>query len=585
MKKLSLYKIAQRLGFDEDQIFFGLTILTGLIAGILAVFFHKSISIISEMAGTNRPFTRETFIYGGLLVGISGFLTTRYFSSSSGSGIPNVRLAMAVYHGNLSLKETIAKILTSVFSLSSGIPLGREGPTVRITSGIGSYLGQKFHLSKKKVKALVAVGSAGGIAAAFNTPISAVVFTLEEIVGDLNAKMLGSIVISSVIAAVTASVLHGNHPTFVHVNYFFTDIRELIYFVLVGVSASILGPIWVKSTLWIRKSARRVFRGHKLSVIMVSFIIVGFSSWLAPEVLGGGSETINDTLLSNMVFWESLAILFVFKFFLTALVYSTGVSGGLFMPTLLMGAILGSAIGLGLNVTLGEQLNIQAFALVGMGSFFAAVIRAPFTSILMIFELTRNYEIITPLMISNILAYAISSKIEKGSIYECISEQDGIHLPNKDDQDIMESLIIEDAMIKEVTFFNHYVTIKEALEKSKLDEYSGYPILKNGKIFGMVSTQDLARAYVDNNGSQTLEKICTKNLITVYPDQNLTVAFHKLQQFHISRLPVVSRLNDSNMLGLITAEDIVCRFGYHIQEENKEDEVTKIEEGFKEIKD
>ncbi len=578
MKKLSLYRLAQILGFDEDQVFFSLTLLTGVCSGVLAVFFHKSVAFISNLASTNKPFTTEAFIIGGILIGISGYITTRFFPGTSGSGIPIVRLSIAVRHGELPLKETAAKFLTSLLSLSSGVPLGREGPTVAITSGVGSYFATAFHLSKKKVKALVAVGAAGGIAAAFNTPIAAVVFTLEEIVGDLNAKMLGSIVIASVVAAVTASLLHGNHPTLVQVNYLHGDIQELFFFILVGISASILGPSWMKFTLWIRKFSYKAFRGHRLSFIMFSFILVGLASWVSPEVLGGGTSVINNTLLSSMTFWESLALLFIAKFFLTGIVYSTGVSGGLFMPTLLLGATLGSGIAVGLNLLLELDLNVQAFALVGMGSFFATVIRAPFTSIIMIFELTRNYDIIVPLMIANILAYAISSKIESGSIYECISEQDGVHLPTREDQEVLEGLVIEDAMIRDVKTFNHYVTAQEALTASKEDEYSGYPILKNGKLFGMVSTQDLARACVKGEKARPVGEFCTKNIISVYPDQNLTVAFHRLKKFNISRLPVVSRLNDKNLLGIITAEDIVNHFGYHIQEENKEEEVRKIEE-------
>lgn len=581
MKKISLLKLAQKLGFDEDQIFFAMTILTGICSGLIAVFFHKIIKTISELTGTNKAFTLEAFFYGGILVAISGYLTTRFFPATSGSGIPTVRLALAVQHGNLALKNTIAKFLTSILSLSSGIPLGKEGPAISIASGLGSYFANVFHLSKKRVKALVAVGSAGGIAAGFNTPITAVVFTLEEIVGDLNAKMLGSIVISSVIAAVTASILHGNHPTLVQVSYFFGGAKELIYFAGVGVIAALLGPAWLKFTIWIRQFSKRVFKGHRLSFMMFSFVCVGFASWIAPEILGGGTNTINDTLLSSMLSWQNLGILFILKFVLTGLLYSTGISGGLFMPTLLMGAILGSALGLASNTFLGSDLNIQAFALVGMGSFFATVIRAPFTSIIMVFELTRNYEIIMPLMAANILAYAISSKLSKGSIYEQISEQDGVHLPTREDQEVLEGLIIEDAMVREVKSFNHYVKVKDALKESKEDDFSGYPILKNGKLFGMVSTQDLARAVVNGKGSEEIHLICTKNLITVYPDQNLTVAFHKIKKFHISRLPVVSRLNDKNMLGLVTPEDIVNHFGYHIQEENKEEEVRKIEESIK----
>ena len=202
----------------EDRTYFALTILTGLLAGIVTVSFEYLIHTITDYIGTNKAFTPKAFLWGGVLIFISGWLTTRKFPTTGGSGVPGVKLALAVYHGNIPLKNTIAKYVTTVLSLSSGISLGKEGPVVTISSGIGSSLGRFFHLSKKRVKALVAVGSASGIAASFNTTISAVVFTMEEVVGDLNTKAMGSIIISSVVAAVTGQILMGDRFLFDKLN-------------------------------------------------------------------------------------------------------------------------------------------------------------------------------------------------------------------------------------------------------------------------------------------------------------------------------------------------------------------------------
>lgn len=582
MKKISFLKFYKKLGLDEDQVFFTSTILTGILAGLVAVFIQEAVSFLTVLFRTNQRFDHHSFLWGGLAIGISGYITTRVYTSTSGSGIPNVRIALAVYHGKLSLKDTIAKIITSILSLSSGITLGRQGPIVAITSGIGSYFGHVFHLSKKRVKALVAVGSAAGIAAGFNTPIAAVVFTLEEIVGDLNAKMLGSIVISSVVAAITAtSLLGGDQTTLVHAGYKYENLSEIFYFITVGLLSAAIGPIWIRYTLWIRKLSKKIFKGHKLSIIMLTFVLIGGISQYNTEILGSGTAVINNKLLQSLVSWENLFILFGLKFILTGLFYSTGISGGLFMPAMFMGAILGSGIGLLLqSLGFASELPTSVFALIGMGSFFATVIRAPFTSILMIFELTRDYQLIIPLMTSNIIAYALSSKVQKNSIFEDISEQDGIHLPSRDDQEVLESLVIEDAMVKDVITFPHSMNIKDALQTSKQYDISGYPIMRHGRLYGMVSTQDLAKAYASYHGDDPVESICTKRLIHVYPDQNLTVAFHLLKKFHVSRLPVVSRLNDCILIGILSAEDIVNHFGYHIQEENKIEEVEKIEKAF-----
>ena len=186
---------------NEEKVYFLLTLLTGILSALTAVGIYKSVGILKSLSLTENPLDIEAFSWGALFIFVSGYLTTRFFPKTEGSGIPGVRISLAVFHGQLALKETIAKVITSILSLSSGFSIGREGPTASVSAGIGSALGTFFHLSKKRVKALVAVGTAGGIAAAFNTPIAAVVFTLEEVVGDLNSKMLGSIIISSGVAS------------------------------------------------------------------------------------------------------------------------------------------------------------------------------------------------------------------------------------------------------------------------------------------------------------------------------------------------------------------------------------------------
>ena len=506
-----------------------------------------------------------SFVLGGLALFISGYLTTRHFPGTSGSGIPGIRVALAVFHGKITFLQTVMKFITSVLSLSSGFSLGREGPTAAIAAGVGSYFGQIFHLSKKKVKALVAIGAAGGIAAAFNTPIAAVVFTLEEIVGDLNAKVLGNIIISSVIASVAAHLLMGNNPTFETLAFELKHPSELIYYISVGLFSSVLGPLWTKSVLWIRDFNLRLFKGHRLTITMVTFCIIALFSHIHPEVLGSGHDTIEETLKSLIDDWHFLLSLFCLKFIATSLCYGSGVSGGLFLPTLLMGATLGALCGNLFQLILpNHEFQLSVFALVGMGSYFVSVIRAPFTSIIMIFEMTRNYPVILPLMLANIVSYYLSSKLHNGSIYESISEQDGIHLPTKDDNDILENLIVEDAMIQDVVTLNAKLTVGETAESIKSIPFTGFPILRNGLLVGMISRSEISQAISKELYEKSLQSIAEKKIITIYPDQSLMVAFHKLNRFHVSRLPVVSRINDKKIIGIITAENIVSLFGYHV---------------------
>jgi chloride channel protein, CIC family len=564
---------------NEERTYFALTLIVGVLAGVTAVSLQKIIHFTIDELGTLKPFTLETFLWGFGAIFISGYLTTRKFPSTSGSGIPGVRVALAVYHGKITYQATIAKFITSAMSLSFGMSLGREGPTAAITSGIGSYLGQVFHLSKKKVKALVAIGAAGGIAAAFNTPIAAVVFTLEEIVGDLNAKILGNIIISSVVAAVTAQILTGNTSMFTELNYQLEHPSEIFIYIFIGLTTALMGPLWMNSVLSWRKINLKLFRGHRLTIIMVSFTIIAGLSHIRPEVLGSGHETIEEALLSLILDWKTLVSLFALKFLATTLSYGSGISGGLFMPTLLMGAMIGSIVGSMAQFFLPNfDISIGAYALVGMGAFFASVIRAPFTSIIMVFELTRDYNIILPLMIANIVSYILSGKIQPGSIYENISEQDGIHLPGREDNEILETLIVEDTMVINPVTINYRFTVEEAFEFIKDKSFSGYPVLAEGHLMGMVSTNDIKSNYATGDKCRPLMEIAEKKIISIYPDQSLLVALHKLKRFGVSRLPVVSRINDRDITGIITAENIVSKFGYHILEDDTDEKTDPKKE-------
>lgn len=580
--KNSILKKLHKNEATEERTLFVLTLITGLLAGLVAVSITKLVHVFTSFFGSNQSFTLRTFLLAGSSIFISGYITTRYFPSTSGSGIPGVRVALAVFNGKMRFFSTIAKFLTSILSLSSGMSIGREGPTVSIAAGIGSTLGQIFQMPKKKIKSLVAIGSAGGIAAAFNTPIAAVVFTLEEVVGDLNAKLLGPIIISSVIASITAAAFMGDHATFVDLYYELHDKRELFFYIIIGLISAVMGPMWVKTVMKLRELNLKLFKGHKLTIIMVTFCIMAMLSLYNSDILGSGHNTINDALLSLILDWRILLTLFVLKYIATALCYASGVSGGLFMPTLLMGAMLGGVVG-----SIATQLfpevtsNTGAYALVGMGAFFVSVIRTPFTSIIMVFEMTRDYKIILPLMMANTIAYAISSKIHKGSIYECLSEQDGVHLPTREDNDVLETLIVEDAMVTPPITLSAKLTAREALKEVRNSEISGYPVLDSGKFIGMISTRDIgALCYAKRLGSAFLKDVCTKNIFTIYPDQSLMVAFHKLKKYKVSRLAVVSRIDHKEIVGIITAEDIASQFGYHIQEESKKNIIAKYEQEF-----
>lgn len=573
--QIKLQRKVNRVNVDQESLFFALTLVVGVSSAVIATFLFEAIEWLAALGKTMEAPTWQSTLTGLSFILVSGFITTRLSPDSSGSGIPQTKIALVAHHGTIKLKDWCLKLVASVMSLSSGITLGREGPTVAVTSGFGSTIGRLFSLNKQYVKSLVAVGAAGGLAAAFNTPIAAVTFTLEEVVGNLNAKALGPIVISSVAAAVTAKVLHGGETVFSGIHYIFEDPMELWFYLVTGLLAGVIGPLWVKLILNMRKSSKNIFKGHKLSVIVCSFFLVYACAYFFPHVLGSGHDLIHEALLSELHDLKFVALLFAVKLFFISLCFSAGISGGLFMPTLFLGAMVGTMVGFLAQIAYPVANPAGAFALVGMGAFFAAVIRAPFTSILIIFEMTQDYKIILPLMIANISAFMFSKRLMPGSVYEQISEQDGIHLPNKDDYDTLEKLTVEEAMVKTVKTLPHDMSVREALKKVNHSEISGYPVMKGSQLYGVVTTNQIGHAYAQYKGECLLSDICAKDIVYIHPDQSLMVAFHLLNTHKISRLIVTSRINDKKLLGILTAEDIVNRFGFHIQEESKADVIDQ----------
>lgn len=429
---------------NPEQKFFVLTIITGFVAGIIAILLKVSVHELMHLFGTDRAFTWISFLIGGLSLMLGGYISSKFMPVCSGSGIPRTKIIIAVHHGVIRSKEWIVKLFTTILSLSSGVPLGYEGPTIAITAGVGSSLARKFSFKERKVKELMYVGSAAGIAAAFGTPIAAVLFVLEEMIGNMKTKSMGPILISSLIASVTASALMGQNSMFTPLSYSLNSPVELIFYLALGVMTGVMGPFFVDNILAVKKLTKRFFKHHQMMPILFSFLIVGLASLVTSEILGNGLETVNKILQGEIVDLQLIIVLIILKFITCAFCYGAGISGGILMPVLFLGASIGALFGYLANHTLGlSEIQLGAYALVGMGAFFASVIRTPFTSVILVFEMTRDYRIILPLMLGNLVAYFVSSKISHGSIYETMSRYEGIELPSHDEEDTLMNITVE----------------------------------------------------------------------------------------------------------------------------------------------
>ncbi len=413
----------------EDQI----TLLLALVIGALTGFAVVAFILLSGRLGMqlypvgSSPWRRLLFPVAGSL-GI-GYLLYRYFPDARGSGVPQTKAALFAREGHITSRTVFGKFLCTSATLASGIPLGREGPSVQVGAGIASILGRHLGLSTEQVKKLIPVGAAAAIAAAFNTPLAAVVFALEEIMGDLNAPVIGSVVLASATAWMVLRLSLGNSPLFRVPQYQLVSSKEFLIYAILGVSCGLVSVAFTKLLLGIRERFQRFPRNTVWFQPVAGGLLVGVMGLFVPQVLGVGYSYVGDALNGRMAL-HLMLVLVVLKLFAVTTSYSSGNAGGIFGPALFIGAMTGGVVGtLAHHLFPGSTASAGAYALVGMGAVFAGVVRAPMTSVLMIFEMTQDYAVIVPLMIANLISLFISSQMQHEPIYEALAVQDGIHLP------------------------------------------------------------------------------------------------------------------------------------------------------------
>ncbi|MEZ5410152.1 MAG: chloride channel protein [Acidimicrobiales bacterium] len=443
----------------ENQRVWLLTLLVGALSGLAAVGFHLSIQLAERfMIEPALDATGRWWIVLGLVVPVvgglvSGALLTYVFPNSRGSGIPQVKVAYSIEGGQLPLRQGIGKFLVSTLQIGTGASLGREGPTVQICAAIASTIGRAARLSEDSLRRMLPVGAAAGIAAAFNAPIAAVTFTVEEVVGDLDHTVLAGVVVAAALAAAIEHVALGSKPVFdVPTGLGIHHLDSLLLFLLLGLVAAAVSLAFTESLLALRMRFRHsplpIWTRPAVGGLMTGGLAVAGIGLLGQRgITGGGYDTLTEALHGGLA-WRIMLALCAMKLAATVFSYSSGMAGGIFAPSLFLGGMVGGAVGT-LDVALlgHERSVIGAFALVGMGAVFAGIIRAPITSVLIIYEMTGNYRLILPLMMANMLAFAIARHIRPIPIYEALLAQDGLHLPHDEPTPhVLDLLTVGDAM-------------------------------------------------------------------------------------------------------------------------------------------
>jgi CIC family chloride channel protein len=443
----------------ERQRLLAVTILAGALCGLAAVAFHLSIQGLEALLidrANAAPGYRWIFwtilcpTVGGVVAGVG---LTYFAPAAAGSGIPQVKVAYTLRSGYVTVRETIGKFVLCALQIGSGASLGLEGPTVQVCAGVSSILARIARLSPKNTRRMASVGMAAGIAAAFNAPIAAVTFTLEELIGDLDQTMLSGVIVAAALSAVVEHSILGSNPVF-HVNAYYSlgNSESLIWYALLGLLAAIVSVAFTDSLLLLRAWFKRLENVPRWvqpgigGAATGAMAALGLGLFHLNGIAGDPYKTLTLALTGKLMVIPMVAFC-VLKLAATVSSYSSGGSGGIFAPALFMGGMLGGAVGY-LDVTVFHHPadSIGAFAVVGMGAVFAGIVRAPMTSVLIIFEMTGGYGLVLPLMIANMSAFALARHWRRIPVYDALLAQDGIHLHHgsippdpPDDEELPES--------------------------------------------------------------------------------------------------------------------------------------------------
>jgi CIC family chloride channel protein len=588
--RLPFTNLLDRLQPSETTVLLVTAMAVGVGTGLGAVLFIQLITIVQSVFFENGAaifgfMGRGIFIIAPLVGGLLAGPIIFYFAKEAkGHGVPEVIQAIAVRGGRIRPRVVVAKVVASALCIGSGGSAGREGPIVQVGAALGSTIGQWLHLSDSRIRNLVACGSAAGIAATFNAPIAGVVFAMEIILGELRLGDLGSVVIASVTSSTIARIFLGDRPAFTIPAYAMKTPWEIFLYVVLGVLSAFIAVGFTRMLYWFEDRFDE-WRAPDALKPAVGGLLLGGLAFLypmilglgfvpqeeallglplsanVPHVFGSGFPVIEGALLGKL----SIGLLFVLvllKPLATSLTLGSGNSGGVFAPSLFTGAALGGVFGLAVEHFIpGSSAGPGAFAIVGMAAVFAGAARAPFTAILIVFEMTDDYRLILPLMAGVIVSQIIADRLLKDSIYTLKLAHRGIRLRRGRDIDVMESVRAEEVMV------NQPVSVPVDLPVSLLaGEFlrtgrHGFPVVnEDGSLFGVVSLEDYRRVTAGKPASQdqlTVRDLATQDIVSVFPDESVGTALSRMAPRDLSRLPVVARNDPRHLLGVIRRNDIV----------------------------
>ena len=542
----------------EDQLFLLLAVIIGALAGLLVVCFRVAIE-------TSRVFLLGSSLAPGLprvilapvLTGLAAAALVKWvFPLSRGSGINQTKAALYIYDGRIPSQTVVGKFITCVLSIGGGHSLGPEDPSLQIGAGLASAAGRALRLSRDRLRLVAPVGAAAGIAAAFNTPITGVLFVIEEVIGRWSAGILGSVILSAVSAVIVERWFLGAEPLFRVPEYQLRHPGELLAYAALGLIGGIAALLFVKWITFLRHHAQRLPRRSQILQPALAGLLIGIVGLRFPQIMGAGYEHV-DLALHEQYGLTLLLALAGLKILATGLSHASGTPGGLFAPTLFIGAMVGTGVGDAAHTLLPDLPVAEgAYGLVGMGALFAGILRAPMTSFFMMLEVSGNYTIILPVMISNTIAYLISRSFQPTPILDVLARHEGLHLPSLEEERERDVLCVEDAMRPpRGSLFGAEMTVGAALAELAASSQT-FALVGRLSEWGGLGREHLHALVEAGRGDDALADVVSEmTLPLLHADQPLDEALRRIHGWPL--LPVVHRADLGRLIGVVSLADIV----------------------------
>ena len=550
---------------SESVILGGAALMVGVTSGLGVWLFKQLIEVVHRLAFTDLGGLLEGWgawailfipVLGGLVV---GGLLHLFIDEERYHGVAGIMGSVALAGGRLRYKLMPFKAVASAISLGSGASLGPEDPSVQIGANFGSLFGQLLRLSDDRVRTLVAAGVAGGIAAAFNAPIAGVFFALELILGELGSGSFGVVTLVAVISAVLTQALSGTQPAFHIPAYSFYSPWEFPLYLVLGLLAGPLAAAYIRAIYAAQDTFNRWHAPRWLKPVAAG-LIVGVVGIFLPQIFGVGYETIERLLGGVNPGVGLLLALVVAKLLLTAISIGGGFLGGVFAPSLFLGATLGAAFGMVAGELFPNMVIVPAaYALVGMAAVLAGAVHAPLTAIILLFEMTNDYRIILPVMFAVAVSLVISRQLQGDSVYSLGLARKGIRLERGRDLEVLEAITVGEVMKQAVPTLRIADSLTAAADLLMRTRHHGLPVVnESGALVGIFTVQDLERGQAETDKPNRLVgQYCTRELLTVFPDETIGTALRRMAPRDIGRLPVVARDNPTRLLGVLRRTDLV----------------------------